>query len=317
MAAVVAVGLLLLLVPFVSAHVGIRAETPVLPSAQAVTAAVRSSSERPVRLSWINTSSQAMPRDTVLGAGDPNPDQPYRLCHSSFVFEWSDGRILLVDTGMTRYQASGFLLLSEWVGGGPGQIHTTVRESLGAAAARVDGVIFSHLHIDHTDGAGDLCASSRDTSIEVFMSPAQRRKTNFTTKGQLETLETLDCLDLVELDPEPIAPIAGFPGVFVLAAAGHTPGSQVVAAAVGNGAERRLVVITGDIVNHIDGISLDLGKPSSYSALIVPESDEQLGKVRRLIRDLRDREGFEVLVSHDQNALEASGVDVYASAPVK
>lgn len=295
----------------VPAHLQIRSVHPPLPSPDAVQARVAEAVGGPVKLSWINTSSQVTPRSGVLGRADPRPGLPYRLCHSSFVLEWEDGRTLLVDAGMTREQAKSFGAAGELVGGGPVDVNTTVAEELSRHGDNADGVIFTHLHVDHVDGVRELCGGDSARRLAVPLTPNQARTHNYTTAGVFATLESLPCADLRELPDRELAELPGFPGVFVVQAAGHTPDSQVIVAALRRDGRPAPVVFTGDVVNHIDGINLDLGKPAVYSALVVPEDDARLGTVRRLIRALRDEAGFAVLVSHDQIALEASGVPRY------
>jgi glyoxylase-like metal-dependent hydrolase (beta-lactamase superfamily II) len=295
----------------IPAHLQIRGTRPPLPPLGTIRAEVAAAADGPVRLSWINTASQATPRRNVLGAGDPHPQRPYRLCHSSFVLEWRDGRTLLVDAGMTRAQAESFGAAGEWAGGEPAQVLTTVAGELRGRGQRADGVVFTHLHVDHVDGVRELCDAGSEHRLAVSMTPNQARLHNYTTAAAFATLQSLPCADLVELPDDEIAELPGFPGVFVIRAAGHTPGSQVVVAALRRGGRPTPVVFSGDVVNHIDGINLDLGKPALYRALVVPEDDRRLGEVRRLIRSLRDEAGFEILVSHDEMALEASAIARY------
>lgn len=295
-------------VVLVPAHVGIRREHPPLPSIEIVRAAVSGVADGPVRVRWINTSTQAVPRSSVLGARDPHPGRSYRLCHSAFAVEWEDGRILLIDAGMTREQAAAFGALGEWVGAKPIEVATTVAESLGPRVKDAAGVVFTHLHVDHVEGVRELCAPGDGPRIAAFLNQAQARRTNHTTGDALATVRSLPCLRPVELAAAGMLPIEGFPGAFVIPVAGHTPGSQVVVVALRGDSGRRPLVFTGDVVNHIDGINFDVGKPALYRALVVPEDEGRLSEVRRFLRDLRDRAGFELLVSHDEYALATSSV---------
>ncbi len=308
--AIACIAAMVLLVP---AHLDIRRARPPLPPIETVRTAVSAVADPPVRLTWINTSSQAMPRSSVLGSGDPHPQRPYRLSHSAFAVEWSDGRILLIDSGMTRPQAIAFGAMATWIGAEPLVVYTTVAEALGERAADVAGITFTHLHVDHVDGAGELCTPGEPGRIAAFLNDAQLHQTNHTTGAALDSVRRLECLRLVETGAAGLLPLEGFSGVFVIPAAGHTPGSQLVVVALGDGEQRRGVVFSGDTVNNIDGVNFDVGKPAIYSALIVPEHDERLGEVRRYLRSLRDHAGFELLVSHDEAALEASGIERHLS----
>jgi hypothetical protein len=55
----------------------------------------------------------------------------------------------------------------------------------------------------------------------------------------------------------------------------------------------------------------DISKPFFYRTFIVPEDDARLGELRRLLKRLHDEHGFTLLVSHDQQALAASGVRLW------
>jgi hypothetical protein len=67
-------------------------------------------------------------------------------------------------------------------------------------------------------------------------------------------------------------------------------------------------VFTGDVVNQIDGARRNLPKPRLYSVLMVPEHTARLERLRLLLGELEREHGATLLVSHDQLALEASGV---------
>lgn len=291
------------------AHVSIRGERPALPAADRVAGALAADVGRPVALRWANSASQDMPRSVVLEPElDPTPNAAYRMSHPSFILEWSDGRLLLVDVGMTRDAAVDFGAPSELIGARPIEPHSPTAEQLGARAADVDGVVFSHLHTDHVEGITALC-SERDRPLRVFGTKRQFVDTNYTTTPGLDILKAAPCVELVVLeDSGPLHPVPGFPGVRVIEAAGHTPGSQVVVAEVAEGGDRERVLFTGDIVNARDGMRHDIPKPWLYSLLIVPEDTERLGEVRRFLRSLEEDHDFTVLVQHDELSIEDAGV---------
>ena len=265
--------------------------------------------DAPRRVSVINTASQAMPRASVLDAArDPHGERPYVMSHPAFVLEWKDGRILLVDAGMTEAGARAFGTPLEWVGGADPLVpHRSAAAALSAVAERVRGVVFTHLHTDHVEGIGELC--SRVNMLPVPMTAAQAEHINYTTRPGLGLLEEAECVHLERASGGPLFPVAGFPGVFLIDAGGHTPGSQIVLAFTrdGDGTERRYA-FTGDIVNHIDGITYDVPKPFLYRLLVVPEAEERQHELRLFLKRLHDEAGFALLVSHDQRAIEAAGV---------
>ncbi len=291
------------------AHVSLRGERSPLPEIGQVSRALSGDSDRPIAVRWINSASQDMPRSAVLDPElDPTPDQPYRMSHPSFVLEWSDGRILLVDVGMTPPAASAFGAPAELVGARPIEPHTATARQLGSRASEVAGVVFSHLHTDHVEGIGALC-EGRTEPLEVFGTKGQLVRTNYTTKPGRDLLNEAPCVKLVPLEGGgPLISLPGFPGVRVIEAAGHTPGSQLVVAQVDEGGTRTSYVFTGDIANARDGVRHDIPKPWMYSTFIVPEDAERLGEVRRFVRSLHQEQDFTVLVQHDERSIEETDV---------
>jgi len=253
-----------------------------------------------------------MPRSAVLDRSrDPHPQSSYVMSHPSFVLEWADGRILLIDLGMTRVGAAAFGTPLETLGGAaPIEPHFSVAERLGAARNRVQALIFTHLHIDHVGGIEDLCAAL-DHPARLFMTEAQEERPNYTTKTGLNLLRQARCVRRERLTGGPLFRVPGFPGVEVIAAGGHTSGSQIIVAHLQGDGGGRSYVFTGDIVNNIDGINHDIPKPHLYSLLMVPEAPGRLGELRQFLRHLRDDSGLSLLVSHDQLQLEQSGIPAW------
>lgn len=309
LAGLVGLGLAFAAVTLVAAQRAIEALDPPLPPAARLLAS-RAARDLPVRLSWIDTASQAMPRSAVLEPrADPSPDASYVMSHPVFVLEWADGRILLVDLGMDPESARRFGRLIRLLSGGePIEPHGSAAEALGNAVSRVAGVVLTHLHSDHTAGAAALCAALERT-VPLFQAPLQAERGNFTTRGGRAEIEAAGCLKARPLEGESPFAVPGFPGLVVSPVAGHTPGSQVFVVHVRSGGEPvRSFVLTGDVVNHGDALLHDLPKPRLYSLLVVPEARERLGVVRRHLRGLVEEHRLTPLVSHDRGQLEASGV---------
>ncbi|MFI5315435.1 MAG: MBL fold metallo-hydrolase [Myxococcota bacterium] len=300
----VAVGLFL-------AKRAIVAIAPPLPSVEEVLA-VDANGDLPVRLSWLNTASQSMPRSGVLEASlDPTPGAPYVMSHPSFVLEWPDGRVFLIDLGMDPVSAEAFGRPLQLLGGAEKMRPIgSAAERLGETLARVRGIAFTHEHTDHTSGVADLCRLHPAT-IPLFQNRLQVDESNFTTRPGQRQLDAAKCLERHVLDGGPLFAVPGFPGLAFFAAAGHTPGSQVFVAHVRTGDSIRTWIFTGDVVNQIDGVRQNLPKPRLYSLLMVPESTGRLDAVRRFLAGLERDHGASLLVSHDQLAIEASGIPAF------
>ena len=313
LAALLGLGIAALGAVLALAHLEIRRRDPPLPS-DAEVVALFESADLPSAVAWQLTASQPVPRSQVLDpALDPEPGVPYVMSHPSFALAWPDGRLLLVDLGMEREAALAFGRPLEWLGAGPAEFHGGAARALGPAAKRVGAVLFTHLHTDHVEGVLALCAARGGAALPVFQTPAQAELANHTTRPARRLLERAGCVSPRRLAPAALAPLEGFAGVAVVDAAGHTPGSQVVLAAVRADGRVRRLAFTGDVVNHVAGVRLDVGKPPAYRILVVPEWDERLGRVRRWLRHLESELGFELVVAHDRDQLAGLGLASFAS----
>lgn len=273
------------------AHLEIQRIAPLLPDAGTLTA-LDVGSAGPVRIGYLNSASQAMPggREGV---------------YPGFVLEWADGRLFLIDVGMDRPGARAFGQPLEWlIGAGPAVAHGSVAEQLGEAASNVAGVAFTHLHTDHTGGMHELCAAA-DGDIQVYQTAWQRERTNFGTAPGAADLEDAGCVEPVRLERGPLYPVPGFPGLAAIAGAGHTPGSTIYRVRVG----ATSWILAGDVSNEKSNLLADVGKPLVYSMLIVPEDRGRLGTLRRWLAELDADPAVEVVVSHDGDALRASGME--------
>jgi len=295
------------------AHHGIRLERGPLPTAEEVAKVAADEPDRPVRLSVIETARQIMPRSAVLDPErDPSPNAPYQMTHAAFVLEWADGRILLVDSGMPPDEAVEFGKPVQWMA--DAEPMTPIAElstQLGDAKQRVGGIVFTHLHSDHVGGLAGLCAG-RTTPLPVFMTEAQAERPNYTTRGGLDVIEESSCAEKTVVAGGALRALPGFPGVYIIPAAGHTPCSEIVIVALADGTRWALL---GDIANAFDGVKYDIPKPSLYSLLVVPEDGERLGELRRWLAALNRNMDLGLVPAHDGTHLRASGIPAFGDAP--
>lgn len=295
----IAVALLALLlgVPFAfcaEAHLEMRRIAPERPSLEAIESLARVS-DAPRRVTWINTASQPGTGPTVA--------------HPAFLLEWSDGRGLLIDAGMDREAALEFGRLGELAfGSDPIEPHGSVAEQLGDFVGAVRGIAFTHLHTDHTNGIRGLCEGT-DRQLTLFQTPDQASRQNYTTSPGRAHLAAAACAHPVVLEGGPLHALPGFPGVGAVAAGGHTPGSTIFFAPV----DGTLWVFAGDVSNFRSNLLANRPKPWVYSVLIVPENRARLASLRRWLAELDARPDVRVVVSHDRDAIEASGLPAWTA----
>jgi glyoxylase-like metal-dependent hydrolase (beta-lactamase superfamily II) len=279
----------------VPAHLQVRRVHPRLPTA-AELRTLLAAPGGPTSLRYVVTSSQALARGTIA--------------HSVFLAEWPDGSLFQVDAGMDAAAALEFgELLETMSGGGAVQPGGTVPELIGAAASRVRGLGFTHLHIDHTQGVEALCDAGPAGGARIHQGAAQATLTDPNTK-EGAAIVAGSCFEKVVAGEEGLLPIAEFPGAALIPLGGHTACSTMFAFAV-NG---HLWLLSGDTTNSRDALLTNTGKGFLYSGLLVPEDTARTEDLRRYLAALDAEEDITVVVSHDLEALQASGLPEWALA---
>jgi glyoxylase-like metal-dependent hydrolase (beta-lactamase superfamily II) len=288
-------------------HQQINDLQPALPSRTEIHASARVPN-LPVSIGWLETSWLPSQRALVLDTQvDPAPGLAYEMTFPAFVVTWADGRRFVIDAGLSPAAAEDLSRSLTWfTQSGPmtyvGSLSTLIKPQT------IDGLGFTHLHVDHTSGADDLCAAG--ASYTLYQSVEQFNVLNYLTFRQADQLTEMACSRRLLLASQDnlLREIQGFPGLYVTHVAGHTPGSQVFVVHVREGLKRMTYVIAGDLANHRDGVRHNISKPSWYSRWIVPESLLQLDMARRWLGHLDSQARITVLLSHDRQALLDSGV---------
>lgn len=289
--AALVLGLILAAIALVPPHLQVRSVEPALPDVTALRALL-SVENGPVRLRYVNTSSQALPHG--------------ELGHTVFLVEWANGNLFMIDAGMDREAAIEFGRLMETALGAEEAIsHGTITELLGDDTMRVMGVAYTHLHIDHTQGTVPFCAV-RGSGASVFQTSWQRDLHNFNTIEGAEIVFD-SCLEPGRLGEGAVMAVEGFPGLGVIALGGHTPGSTLFAVAIGD----QLWLLSGDISNSKADLLSDTGKGFLYSYLLVPENTARNDVLRPWLGELDAEEDMIVIVSHDLLDIAARGMTEY------
>lgn len=279
------VALAILLVP---PHLQTRGIEPPLPTAQTLRA-LADVENGPVSIQYLVNATQ--------------PAAGRNLSHTSIVIEWANGNLFIIDAGMTEASAAEFAELIKTMGGGGEATYVgSIADQLGSDLPRVAGMGFTHLHIDHTQGLGTLC-EARGPGAALLQTDLQRDQHNFNTTEGAEIVVG-SCLEPAQLSGETIRTSDKFPGLGLVAIGGHTPGSTLFAAYVND----HLWLFSGDTTNSMHDLRSDMGKGFLYSNIFVPENTNRTGELRVLLRDLDAEDDIDVVVSHDLEALVATGM---------
>jgi glyoxylase-like metal-dependent hydrolase (beta-lactamase superfamily II) len=174
-----------------------------------------------------------------------------------------------------------------------------VEEPYDAAAAAEIGravrgarlIVVTHEHGDHVAGlirppdAPGLAARTILTRIQVDVLR--------TTPQMPEIRLTADAARrFLVVDYDRYLPVA--PGMVLIKAAGHTPGSQMVYVALGSGREYLLI---GDTTWHMDGVRLVQGKDAPW---VTEDEPAVLAQLRWLHELTRTAPALVIVASHDE-----------------
>jgi glyoxylase-like metal-dependent hydrolase (beta-lactamase superfamily II) len=195
---------------------------------------------------------------------------------------------IMVDAAMDRELATA-----------PGNTGTFLDNAYTRANAAVRGaglIVITHEHYDHI---GTVAHSA----VAAELAPK-----TIVTRQQLETLlnrhkltgtpfDTALAHRYIVIDYDRVLPIA--PGVVLIKAPGHTPGSQVVYIKLASGRE---VILSGDVAWHRLGIETGKEKPDSASKQMSEDRAAIAGELAWLHQ--AEQAGVSVVVSHDGEQLK-------------
>ncbi len=272
----------------VPAHLQVRSVDPALPSSEQLES-IRSE-DGPTSVRYLLSSAQA--------------GKTRSLAHMSFLVEWANGKAFLIDAGMSHKQALEFADLVKTLDSNlqDAKVFGTVVSLMGNDLSRIEGVGFTHLHIDHTEGVKKFC-DARGSGAALLQTTSQRDLHNFNTTEGADIVANsclqngdLQALSLLEGDNDSnMFESPKFPGLAAVELGGHTPGSTLWVVALAD----RTLLFSGDITNDKHSLDHDIAKRALYSWMIVPEYIERTAQLRKWLRGLDQSENFSVIVSHD------------------
>jgi glyoxylase-like metal-dependent hydrolase (beta-lactamase superfamily II) len=247
---------------------------------------------RPLRINMLKfAESRRSKKFSVQGA----PDEPSVQARTVFQVVFADGTVM-IDSGMDEqvHRFFGRGVVEPYYPDAAKQVERALR------SAR--SIIITHEHGDHLAG--------------VIRSPfaAELAPKTLLTRAQVQVLETDPQMPEIKITPE----VAGHynvidyekylpfgPGMALIKAPGHTPGSQMVYVALESGREYLFI---GDTAWHMDGVRLIKGKAAPW----IQEDDAALLAQLKWLNELyRTEKNLFIIASHDDEEhkeLTAKGV---------
>ena len=237
---------------------------------------------RPLR---VNVIKFAESRRTKNFAVKGLPTEPSVQARTAYQIVYADGTIM-VDTGMD-------LATHRFFGRGAEEPYFPEAEArVALALQKAKAIIVTHEHGDHI--AGLIKSPS-------FNELAPRA---VLTRAQLDTLLNEPQMQQLKATPEMAARLhvidyadamAFAPGIVLIKAPGHTPGSQMVYVALQSGKE---LLLAGDVAWHMDGVRLNRGKDAPW----IKEPPDLMAAELDWLNGLSQTEkNLSIVVSHDED----------------
>ena len=203
---------------------------------------------RPIR---VNVIKSAESRRTKNFAVKGMPAEPSVQARTAYQIVYPDGTVM-VDTGMD-------IATHQFFGRGTPEPYFPEQAARVAQALQsAKAIIVTHEHGDHIAG--------------LIRSPlfAELAPKTVLTRAQLQTLMTAPQIPELRPSPDMAARLhvidyddtmAFAPGIALIKAPGHTPGSQMVYVVLQSGRE---LLLAGDVAWHMDGVRMNLGKDAPW-----------------------------------------------------
>jgi glyoxylase-like metal-dependent hydrolase (beta-lactamase superfamily II) len=165
-----------------------------------------------------------------------------------------------------------------------------------AALRGANLIVVTHEHYDHI-GTVAHSAVAGELAPKTMLTRAQMDWLLHKPEHTLTPFDSARAGPYIVVDYDRMLPIA--PGVVLIKAPGHTPGSQVVYVKLASGRE---VILSGDVAwNHL-GIETEKEKPDSASQHMAEDRAAIAGELAWLHQ--AERSGVSVVVSHDGEQLK-------------
>jgi len=209
---------------------------------------------------------------------------PSIQARTAFQVVYPDGHVM-VDAGMDR-------AVHDFFGRGVQEPYfPQAAEQVARAVRDARLIVVTHEHGDHVAGVVHTPAAE-DLAAKTVLTRAQVR--TLTTAPQMPeiALSAEAAGRFVTIDYDTFFPLA--PGIALIKAAGHTPGSQMVFVTLASGREYLLI---GDVTWHMDGVRQVRGKDAPWVTEDARAVIDQLTWLNELSRTEPD---LVIVASHDE-----------------
>ncbi|HKC49729.1 MAG TPA: MBL fold metallo-hydrolase [Myxococcota bacterium] len=252
----------------------------------------------PLRVNHEQVAVASLPKGAVFAAESPlamfSFMTPHPMSHGAYQVVYPGGGFLMIDSAfdadMLKKMSKDAPFSSDaW---------TAIQRGLAGASH----IVITHEHADHIGG------------IARFPEPEKLVGRVLLTEEQLDNAAMMKAAQVPESLQKAVTPLvydkyyAVAPGVVLVKAPGHTPGSQMIYVRLAGGKE---LLFLGDVAWHMDQIRQLWYRPRLVTDYFIHENRAQVMAEFRTLHDLAEREPIQLVVSHDvdqRKELLASGV---------
>jgi glyoxylase-like metal-dependent hydrolase (beta-lactamase superfamily II) len=238
----------------------------------------------PTAIGYLNVADDSwLLSDAVENAAKTKVSSPTPVFQVRFAQGW-----IMVDAAMDREIAAA----ADDTSGFHDDRYTRAVAALEGAGL----IVITHEHYDHI-GTVAHSAVANELASKTMLTREQMESLVHKPKMTLTPFDSTRAGRYIVVDYDRVLPIA--PGVVLIKAPGHTPGSQVVYIKLASGHE---MILAGDVAWNRLGIETEKEKPDSASRHMAEDRAAIASELAWLHQ--AERTGVTVVVSHDGEQLE-------------